>query len=179
MIDSQLRPSGVNDPAVLARFAEVAREDFVPAGARSVAYNDRRVPLGEGRALAPALTHGLILSEAQPVPGDRALLVDGGSGYLAALVAPMVGSLETIAAGGKPKGKGFSLLLIDGAIEELPGPLAAVLDEGARVVTGLVERGVTRLAAGRKVGGQVSLLTLAEADFLALPAYARARSWSF
>jgi protein-L-isoaspartate O-methyltransferase len=33
MIDSQLRVSGVNDPAVLAAFAAVPREDFVPASA--------------------------------------------------------------------------------------------------------------------------------------------------
>jgi protein-L-isoaspartate(D-aspartate) O-methyltransferase len=34
MIDSQLRTSGVNEPWVLARFAAVPRENFVPGGAR-------------------------------------------------------------------------------------------------------------------------------------------------
>lgn len=179
MIDSQLRTSGVNDPAVLARFAEVAREDHVPATARAVAYIDRQVPLGEGKALAPALTHGQMLSEARPGSADRVLLVDGGSGYLAALVAPMAGSLETIAAGTSPKGKDFTLLLIDGAIEELPEKLVKALTDGARVVTGLVERGVTRLAVGRKAAGAVGFLALGEADFAVLPAYARAKSWSF
>jgi protein-L-isoaspartate O-methyltransferase len=33
MIESQLRVSGVNDPAVLAAFAAVPREDFVPGAA--------------------------------------------------------------------------------------------------------------------------------------------------
>ena len=36
MIDSQLRTSGVNAEFVLRRMAEVAREDFVPASARSI-----------------------------------------------------------------------------------------------------------------------------------------------
>jgi len=179
MIDSQLRPSGVNDPRVLARFAEVAREDFVPAASRAVAYIDRAVPLGNGLVLAPALTHGQMLVEAGPRPDDRALLVDGGTGYLAALLKPMVAALDVIAPGDKPRGKGYTLLLIDGAIEELPATLAAALNDDGRVVTGLFERGVPRLAVGRKAAGGVGFLTLGEADFAPLAAYARPRQWSF
>ena len=179
MIDSQLRPSGVTDPLVLARFAALAREDFVPGACRDVAYMDRAVPLGNGLVLAPALTHGLMLMEARPRPDDRALVVDGGTGYLAALVKPLVGTLDVVAPDGKPKGKGYTLLLIDGAIEVLPDALAAALAEDGRVVTGLVERGVTRLAVGRKAAGRVGFLTLAEADFAPLPGFERPKTWSF
>ena len=179
MIDSQLRPSGVNDPLVLAAFNRVRREDFVPVGARGVAYMDRAVPLGNGRVLAPALSHGMMLMEAAPLPTDRALLVDGGSGYLAALLAPLVGSLETIAPGQVPMGGGYTLLLIDGAIEHLPDALGAQLGEGARVVSGLIQRGVARLATGRKTSGSVGFLTLGEADFVPLAEYALPAKWSF
>ena len=179
MIDSQLRPSGVNDPRVLARFADVAREAFVPVASRAVAYVDRAVPLGNGLFLAPALTHGQMLVEATPRLEDRALIIDGGTGYLAALLKPMVGSLDVIAPGGKPRGKDYTLLLIDGAIEEFPAILSAALADEGRVVTGLIERGVSRLAVGRKAAGTVGLLTLGEADFAPLAAYARARKWSF
>lgn len=179
MIDSQLRPSGVNDAVVLAAFNRVRREDFVPASARAVAYMDRAVPLGGGRVLAPALSHGLMLMEAAPTLADHALLVDGGSGYLAALIEPLVGTLEAIAPGETPAGKDCSLLLIDGAIENLPDALAARLADGGRVVTGLIERGVTRLAAGRKAAGAVGFLTLGEADFAPLAAYALPAKWSF
>ena len=179
MIDSQLRPSGVNDPQVLSAFARLAREDFVPAAAAGVAYMDRAIPLGDGKALAPPLSHGQMLIEARPTTADRALVVDGGSGYLAALVAPMVGKVETIAPGGKPRGKGYTLLLVDGAIEEMPPALAAALADDGRVVTGLIERGVSRLAVGRKAAGSVGFLTLGEADFAPLAAYAPPRQWSF
>lgn len=179
MIDSQLRPSGVNDPAVLAAFNRVRREDFVPAAARAVAYMDRSVPLGGGRVLAPALSHGLMLMEAAPTGTDRVLLVDGGSGYLAALVEPLAGALETIAPGETPAGDSYTLLLIDGAIEHLPDALAERLADGGRVVTGLIERGVARLASGRKAVGAVGFLTLGEADFVPLPEYARPAKWSF
>ena len=179
MIDSQLRPSGVNDPAVLAAFNRVRREDFVPPGARAVAYMDRSVPLGDGHVLAPPLSHGLMLTEAAPTPADRVLLIDGGSGYLAALVEPLVGALEVISPGAAPKRKDYTLLLIDGAIEKLPEALAARLGEGGRVVTGLIERGVPRLAVGRKAAGAVGFLTLGEADFAPLPEYALPAKWSF
>src|SRR3569623_3843991 len=83
MIDSQLRTSGVNAPAVLARMAAVAREDFVPASARGIAYIDRAIALGDGRWLAAPLVQGMMLQDARPTQADKALLVDGGSGYLA------------------------------------------------------------------------------------------------
>lgn len=179
MIDSQLRPSGVNDTAVLAAFNRVRREDFVPVAAQRVAYMDRAVPLGGGKVLAPPLSHGAMLMEAAPAATDRALLVDGGSGYLAALAAPLVASLETIAPGATPSGQGYTLLLIDGAIERLPQALADALDTDGRVVTGLIERGVSRLAVGRKAAGGVGFLTLGEADFAVLPDYAAPAKWSF
>ena len=75
MIDSQLRVSGVNDPAILAAFAAVAREDHVPAAARAVAYIDRAVPLGGGAMLAPALSHGQMLTDAAPTSDDRVLVI--------------------------------------------------------------------------------------------------------
>ena len=179
MIDSQLRPSGINDPAVLAAFNRVRREDFVPVAAQGVAYTDRAVPLGGGKVLAPPLSHGRMLMEAAPTRTDRALLVDGGSGYLAALLTPLVASLTTIPAGGLPAGQGYTLLLIDGAIERLPQALADALATDGRVVTGLIERGVSRLAVGRKAAGGIGFLTLGEADFAALPDYAAPSKWSF
>ena len=179
MIDSQLRPSGVNDPAVLAAFNRVRREDFVPAAAQGFAYMDRAVPLGSGKVLAPPLSHGQMLMEAAPAQADRALLVDGGSGYLAALLGPLVGSLDIIAPGEAAVGHGYTLLLIDGAIERLPQALSDALATDARVVTGLIERGVSRLATGRKAAGGVGFLTLGEADFAPLAEYAVPAKWSF
>ena len=183
MIDSQLRVSGVNEDFVLAAFARLPREDYVPQGARGAAYTDRAVPLGEGRYLAAPLVHGMMLREAAPRADDKVLLIDGGSGYLAALVKSLAGSVEAIdpaTATAKTRKKGeFTLLLIDGAIEQLPDSLANRLAEGARVVTGLVSRGVTRLATGRKLGDEVALIELAEIGMPVLPDFAAPKGWSF
>lgn len=183
MIDSQLRVSGVNDPAVLAAIGKVAREQFVPAAARGHAYIDRAIPLGEGRALPAPLFHGMILSEALPRPGERVLVVTGGSTYLAALVEAMGALVDSVDAAAVAKAKRgaapYDLVLIDGAIEEFPDALVDALAEGGRVVTGLMLRGVTRLASGRKLGGEVQLLPLAEVGIPVLGDFVRAKSWSF
>ena len=181
MIDSQLRTSGVNAPWVLAAMAALPREAFVPESARAAAYTDRAVPLGQGRYLAAPLVHGRLLAEAGPTHQDKALLIGEGNGYLAALLRPLVGVLDAVepAEVAGLRESGYSLLVIDGAIEQLPGPLAASLAEGGRLVTGLVERGVTRLAVGRKVGGAVTLLPLAEIGIPILLQFAAPKRWSF
>lgn len=182
MIDSQLRTSGVNDPWVLARMAAVPREDFVPAAVRDAAYTDRAVPLGEGRMLAAPLFHARMLAEARPTAADRALVIDGGSGYLAALLEGVAGSVATTTpeeAKGSAKQGDYTLILIDGAVEQLPDTLAKRLVDDGRVVTGLVENGVTRLAIGRKTANAIALLPLAELGIPRLPAFDKPKAWSF
>jgi protein-L-isoaspartate(D-aspartate) O-methyltransferase len=192
MIDSQLRVSGVNSDAVRERMLAVAREDFLPMAARTHAYIDRAIPLGNGRMLAAPLVQGRMLELAAPDKEDKALIVDGGSGYLAELLRPMVGSLEVvtpeIAGAGGAAGAGdgargaaddFTLLVIDGAIEQLPPALVARLADGARIVCGVVENGVTRLATGRSHAGQVALLPQSDMGIPVLNEFAAPSRWSF
>lgn len=182
MIDSQLRTSGVNEPWVLARMNAVPREDFVPTEARPVAYIDRAVPLGGSAMLAAPLFHARLLAEAKPVQSDRVLVVDGGSGYLPALIEGLAGSVTVVTPDDAMKGgkKGdYTLLLIDGAVEQLPEGIAKRLSEDARVVTGLIDNGVTRLAIGRKSGGTIALLPLAELGIPRLSAFDKPKAWSF
>ena len=46
MVESQLRPQGVTDPAVLEAMGAVPREKFLPDDARPLAYVDRAVATG-------------------------------------------------------------------------------------------------------------------------------------
>ena len=174
-------PSGVNEPWILDAMGTIAREDYVPAEMRDAAYIDRAIPLGNGRMLGAPLVQGRLLAEARPVRSDKALLVGDGIGYLAALLRPLVGSLDTVAPGdAAAEGEGdYSLIIVDGAIEVLPGALAERLAEGGRIVTGQVLRGVTRIAVGRKAVGEVALLPLAEIGIPVLPEFATPKRWTF
>ncbi|MCT2557891.1 protein-L-isoaspartate O-methyltransferase [Tsuneonella sp. YG55] len=181
MIDSQLRTSGVNEPWVLARMAAVPREDFVPEGAKGVAYIDRAVPLGGGAMLAAPLVHARMLAEAKPTPADRVLVIDGGSGYLPALLDGVAGSVTAVSPDEALKGRkgDYTLIMIDGAAEQVPDALARRLAEGGRIVTGVVEDGVTRLAIGSASGGTIALLPLAEIGIPRLAAFDKPKAWSF
>lgn len=182
MIDSQLRTSGVNEEYVLARMLAVPREDFLPAEKSAQAYIDRAVMLGEAGHLAAPLFYGKLLLEAAPLPETRVLVVGGGTGYLAALIAPLAASVTEVSAAEAAAMQGaseYDLVVIDGAIEQLPEGLAAALADDGRIVTGLVLRGVTRLASGRKVAGSVSLQPLEDLGIPVLPAFAAPRRWTF
>jgi protein-L-isoaspartate(D-aspartate) O-methyltransferase len=182
MIDSQLRTSGVNEEYVLARMIAVPREDFLPAAKASVAYIDRAVSLGTDGHLAAPLFYGKLLMEAAPARDDRALVVEGGTGYLAELLRPLVGELTTVSASDaatKAGGSDYSLIVIDGAIAQLPEALEARLADQGRIVCGVVLRQVTRLASGRKVGGNVVLRPVEDLGIPVLHAFDVPKSWTF
>ncbi|MEP3052074.1 MAG: protein-L-isoaspartate O-methyltransferase [Erythrobacter sp.] len=182
MIDSQLRTSGVNDEYVLARMNSVPREDFVPESVKAIAYIDRAVPVGDGDFLCPPVVHGKMLAEAAPTKDDRVLVINGGTSYFAELIRPLVADVQSIGAKDVLNQKGrekFSLIVVEGAIEEVPSNLAKQLDEGGRIVTGLVLRDVTRLATGRKVAGTVALQPIADIGIPVLHEFDQAEAWSF
>ncbi len=87
MVLQQVRPWGVLDDRVLGVMAEVPRERFVPDAYRSLAYADIEVPLTAERAMLAPKIVGRMLQALQVRPGERALEVGIGSGYVAACLA--------------------------------------------------------------------------------------------
>lgn len=184
MIDSQLRTSGVNEEYVLARMLALPREDYLPEDKAPLAYIDRSVVLGDDAHLASPLFYGKLMTEADPRRDDRVLVIEAGTGYLADLLRPLVGEVVSVsvadsAAGKSLKGKSFSLLVIDGAIEQLPAHLAECIEEGGRIVSGLLLRQVTRLASGRKVAGMLSLQPVEDLGIPVLHAFDKPKGWTF
>lgn len=183
MIDSQLRTSGVNEEFILARMLAVPREDFLPEDKAGLAYIDRSVSLSGDAHLASPLFYGKLLLEAAPLPADRALVISGGTDYLETLVAPLVSEVTAISSADAGQGKlpsgQFSLILVDGAIEDLPSGLSACLAEGGRIVSGLVLRQVTRLASGRKIAGRLTLEPVEDLGIPVISAFNKPRGWTF
>ena len=179
MVDSQLRPQGVNDPAVIAAMASVPRENFVPEAQRALAYVDRSIPLDDGRALPPPSVLGQLLTALAPVKGERALIVGAGTGYSAAVLSAMGVEVTTHDKSPK-KDADFDFVLIDGAVEVIPDSLIAQLRDGGRLGTGIIDKnGITRMATGRKVGGAFGLQTIGDAAIPQLPGFERPRAFTF
>ena len=198
MVESQLRTSDVDDQRVIAAMARVPREEFVPAERRAMTYVDRPIPLGEGRALNPPLVTGRLLKEARVEAGDKVLLIGAATGYSAALLSALGAHVTAVEEEGGPQteapgasvkrgplnagaadGAPYDLLFIDGAVEEVPATLVQQLADGARVVTGIVERGVTRLCSGRVVSGVLGLVSLADIEMVVLPGFAAPERFIF
>jgi len=96
MIDCQLRPNKVTDERILAAFARVQRELFVPEPLRGVAYVDEDLPLGRGRYLMEPMVAARLLQAAMPDRKDTALVVGAGVGYEAALLALLARSVVAL-----------------------------------------------------------------------------------
>ena len=77
----------IRDERVLAAFAQVPRERFVPSGLQQHAYDDRALPIGEGQTISQPLVVAL-MTQALTLTGDEKVLEVGtGSGYQAALLS--------------------------------------------------------------------------------------------
>ncbi|HMS21281.1 protein-L-isoaspartate O-methyltransferase [uncultured Sphingorhabdus sp.] len=202
MIDSQLRTNGITEAWIVKAMGELPREKFLPAGKEAFAYLDRSVPLGNGRMLNPPLATAEMLQAAGITGKDNVLLIGAGTGYMAALLAGRVAKLVAIEAEaelasaaranvpgldiveaalseGSKKSAPYSLILIDGAVEQLPETIEGQLSEGGRIVTGIVEGPVCRLASGTKYGGHVALRPLADIEIAPLPGFERAKEFVF
>lgn len=209
MVEGQLRPNRVTDPALLAAMAELPREAFLPPAQRPLAYVDEDIPLGGGRALMEPMVFARLVQAAGIRPGSRVLVVGAGAGYGAAVLARMGASVvaleapgplaEALRASPAARAEGvkvvagalaegwaveapYDVVLIEGAVEEIPPALTGQLAEGGRLVTvrasgrpGVLGRAV-RLV---RVAGTVTEVPLFDAGTPTLPEFRRARAFVF
>lgn len=182
MVDSQLRTSGVTDAWVVAAMGSIAREDYVPVSHRDTAYMDRAVIFSDGSVLNPPVSTALLLQAAEVREDDNVLLVGKADGYVADILKRRVRNLTTVHADNwadAQTGAHYSLIVIDGAAEEFPAALLQFASEGTRVVTGMIEGAVTRLAKGYVHKGKVALKSFADSEIVPIAAFARKQEFVF
>ena len=200
MVDSQLRTTDVSDVRVIEAMSHVPREDFVPLDRQAMAYIDRPVPLGNGRSLNPPLATGRLLTEAAVKRGEAVLLVGAATGYAAVVLVEMGarvtalddatilsdnGALSGVHVvhgplrAGYPAGGPYDVIVIDGAIEDVPSALVEQLTDGGRMTVGVMENGMSRLAIGRKTHGAFGITHIADIEMSPLPGFARAKTFVF
>jgi protein-L-isoaspartate(D-aspartate) O-methyltransferase len=184
MVDSQVRPNKVNDPRILAAMRRLPRERFLPPSLASLAYADEDVPLGRGRALLEPMVIARLVQLTAVSEGERVLVVAAGPGYGSALLAacgarvtaleddpallalarsalaefaPGVSLVSAPLAAGWPAGAPYDVILIEGAVGEIPPVIGEQLrKEAGRLAT---------VCMGSATGGQA---VLAEATMAGL-----------
>jgi len=86
MVDRQIAARGLDDPALLAAFRAVPREDFVSGDYADYAYQDSPLPIESGQTISQPYIVALTIYAAGIQAGGKILEVGGGSGYAAAVM---------------------------------------------------------------------------------------------
>ncbi len=162
MIEQQIRPWNVLDPAILELLAVMRREDFLPPAYRALAFVDTEVPLPDGQCMLAPRVEARMLQELDLQRHERVLEVGAGSGFMAALLAHRARSvtsleirpaLATFAAAnlqragvsnakvrvldgarGLPDDAPFDAIVLSGSVDSVPQSLLEQLTPGGRLI---------------------------------------------
>jgi protein-L-isoaspartate(D-aspartate) O-methyltransferase len=149
-------------PQVVAAMRKVERHRFVPLWLRPLAYLNRPLPIGHGQTISQPFIVALMTELMKLKPGDRVLEIGTGSGYQAAVLAEIAGSVYSIEiveplgreAGerlkelgyrnvqtrvgdgyyGWPDAAPFDSIMVTAAASHVPPPLIKQLKPGGRMV---------------------------------------------
>lgn len=211
MVLGQVTPNGVTDPLLIDAMGQVPREAFLPPALAVRAYADEHLSLGAGRVLLSPMVLARLIQLMMPQPGERALVLGAGVGYGAAVLArmgvlvtaiesdPRLGDaarrgfaaaglaeppqwMEGAPAAGLPAGAPWRLMLIEGAVADLPQALARQLGEGGRLAmlrAGEAGGPVARAVLLRRAGGALSERWAFETASHPLPDFAAAPRFAF
>jgi protein-L-isoaspartate(D-aspartate) O-methyltransferase len=96
MVREQIEARGIRNPDVLRVMRETPRHLFIPEPMRSAAYEDHPVPIGYGQTISQPYIVALMTELLEPHKDARVLEIGTGSGYQAAVLAPLVRHVYTI-----------------------------------------------------------------------------------
>jgi protein-L-isoaspartate(D-aspartate) O-methyltransferase len=208
MVVNQLRPNRIRDPRVLAAMGTVPRERFLPKALRGVAYADEDLPLAGGRHLMEPLVLARLVEAARPQPTDVVLVAGCASGYASAVLARLAATVIALqpdaAAGeqletvldelgvdnavvvvganpevGHPRQAPYDVMVLCGAVPEVPGALLDQLDEGGRLVAVIDHGRVGKGTVFTRLHGVVGRRILFDASTPRLPGWADEPAFAF
>lgn len=200
MVEGQLRPNRVTHPALVEAMRDVPRELFVPKAARGIAYVDEDIAIGNGRYLMEPLVFGRLLQEAMIKPSDVVLDLGCGTGYSAAILARLASTVvavdsdaELVARAtellgdlgidnavalqgdltkGYPDQAPYDVIVLNGAVAEVPAVILDQLGDGGRLVAVVQpESGIGTAYLHQRVAGAVSRRPLFDAATPLLPGF--------
>ncbi len=208
MVEGQIRTNKVIDRRIIDALFDLPREAFLPEHLKATAYVDVDLPLGRGRFSMEPMVLARLVQAAEIRSGDHVLDLGGGPGYASALMATLaddvtllesdaefaglarsalakVGAAQVsvieggVAELGKLRGP-FDVILINGAVAEIPTAVTDRLDEGGRLVTVQRDgRGVGHAVLVKKMLGVLSPRVLFDAATPFLPGFEPAESFVF
>ena len=206
MVDTQVRPSDVTKFPVIEAMLAIPREDFVPPSRRSVAYSGKNLDIGHGRVMLEPRTLAKMVDFLDIQPDDLVLDLACGYGYSSAVMARMAEAVVAIEdheelaaeaerrlseagvfnvavlsgplAQGAPKQGSYDVILIGGAVEEVPPAIVEQLKEGGRIAALFLEGALGVVRIGHNLNGRVSWRYAFNAHAPLLDGFSRERGFS-
>lgn len=90
------RACGLRDGRVLDALGRIPRHSFVDEALAAKAYTDNALPIGHGQTISKPSTVARMTAALDPGPADRVLEVGTGSGYQAAVLACLAGTVYSV-----------------------------------------------------------------------------------
>ena len=196
MVEEQLIPRGITDPATLAAMRTVPRHVFVDDAMRANAYGDHPLPIGGGQTISQPYIVAL-MTQALWLSGDeRVLEIGTGSGYQAAVLSRICAKVYTIerinsllvrarkifdrlhylniisriddGTTGWPEEAPFDGILVTAGGPEIPGPLVEQLADPGRMVIPVGEQDLQELLLVEKRDGELTTRPIESVRFVKL-----------
>jgi protein-L-isoaspartate(D-aspartate) O-methyltransferase len=208
MVDSQLRTNRVTDPRVLDAFETVPRERFVPEHLRAIAYVDEDLRITRERYMMEPMVLARLLDAAAFEETDVMLIVGAATGYACALTARIAATVVGLEsdkdlakqaeamlsdqvtdnavivkgdlAKGYPKQAPYNVILINGAVEEVPERITDQLADEGRLLTVVNNgSGMGKAVLMERIGDAIGRRTLFDAATPVLPGFIREKGFVF
>lgn len=96
MVTEQLRRREISDPRVLAAFATIPRDRFVPASLVERAYEDGPLPIGAGQTISQPFVVAITMQALGLVGHEHVLEIGTGSGYAAAILGMLAHDVDSV-----------------------------------------------------------------------------------
>jgi protein-L-isoaspartate(D-aspartate) O-methyltransferase len=200
MVESQLRTNKVTSDQLLEAFEEIPRERFVPGALKGIAYVDEDLEIAPGRFLMEPRVLARLIQAADPGVDDVVLDLGCGTGYATAILARLSATVVAVEedpalaeranevltglevdnavviegrlADGYPKQAPYNVILINGAVGQVPANITDQLADGGRLVTVVKDsQAMGRAVLMQRTGESVSSRVLFDAAVPLLPEF--------
>jgi protein-L-isoaspartate(D-aspartate) O-methyltransferase len=208
MVENQLRPNRIDDRPLIEAMSDVPRERFVPRALAGVAYADEDLRLPDGQHLIEPLALARLIQSARVGKQEVVLVLGCATGYAAAVLARLAGTVilqvpDEIAAAkveplldelgadnvvvitgsdpcaGHPSQAPFDVILLTGSVETVPAALLDQIGERGRLVAVVAGERVGRGVLFTRLHGVVGQRTLFDAQIPRLAGVGREAEFAF
>jgi len=196
MVEEQLLPRGIEDPAVLHAMEVVPRHLFVSAALHAQAYGDFPLPIGHGQTISQPCIVALMTQLLQLTGKEKVLEIGTGCGYQSAILATLCEKVYTIerikpllararrtfdqlqiynimskvadGTEGWPEHAPFDAIIVTAAGPQIPQPLMTQLADPGIMVLPVGDLESQTLMVVKKEGGLVTTTAVENVRFVKL-----------